>query len=186
MPLKSRIPVVDEKHLTAEQLRVSQEIQAGPRGGVRGPFKLLLHSPVLAQKIQELGQTIRWETQFDRRLVELAILLVARSLKSNYVWKFHVAICNRDALLSSEILGALEEGRFPTALADDAATVYNFVQELLSTHSVSQDTLNRAIEIFGEKGVIELTSIIGYYHIGTLLANVAELTEEDESAEGAN
>jgi 4-carboxymuconolactone decarboxylase len=180
VPLKSRISVVDEQNLTPAQLRVFQEIQAGPRGGVRGPFKLLLHSPILAQQIQQLGEIIRWKTQLDRRLVELAILLVAQDLKSNYVWQFHVVICNRDALLSPDIIRAIEEGRAPDAMDDEEAAVYYFTRELLKERTVSCITLNRAIDKFAEKGVIELTSIIGYYHIGALLANVAELSEDDE------
>ena len=67
-----------ESELNPEQLKVYRELMAGPRGGVRGPFNALLRSPVLADRVQKLGEFLRFETltlcPIDTRCMDVSIM----------------------------------------------------------------------------------------------------------------
>src|SRR5690349_7282318 len=52
--------------------------RGGPRGGVRGPFAVLLRSPELADLVQKLGEHLRFHSTLPPRLNEFAILINAR------------------------------------------------------------------------------------------------------------
>ena len=73
----SRVPEVSEAAMTPEQRRVADAIAGGPRGSVRGPFKVLLHSPQLADCVRALGAYVRFHCKVPWKLRELAILVTA-------------------------------------------------------------------------------------------------------------
>lgn len=173
----SRITLLQRADLDAEQARVYGEVASGPRGVVRGPVLLWLHSPGLAARAQKLGELLRFGTVFDERLSELAILLTARHADCHYVWFNHV---NRavDAGLSADIVDAIRERKEPTFERDDEAAVYAFVRESLS-FKVSDAALERVKALFGDRGAIELGSIVGHYLHGAVTLAIAELDLPD-------
>ena len=75
--------------MTDEQKRVYESIAGGPRGGVRGPFNALLRSPELADRVQKVGEYLRFNSALPPRLNELAILINARFCGSRYEWYAH-------------------------------------------------------------------------------------------------
>lgn len=173
--MKSRIALPREDAMSAAQREVFDLIASGPRKGVRGPLRLLLHSPEMARRVQSLGEFLRWSTVLDNRLVELAILLTARHLKSDYVWKFHRSLVEDNDLFPRHVVDALLRHEEPDFGAADEKAVYHFARELLQHGRVGQGSLDEVVRLFGDRGVVELTTVIGYYHIGSLLVNVAEL-----------
>ena len=51
-----RFTTLTPETMTADQKRVADAIQSGPRGaGLRGPFNALLRSPELCDLVQRLG-----------------------------------------------------------------------------------------------------------------------------------
>jgi 4-carboxymuconolactone decarboxylase len=50
--------------------------------------------------------------------------------------------------------------------------VYNFGTELLNTKQVSDPVFKAAVDKFGERGVVDLVSVMGYYHLVSMLLNV--------------
>ncbi|MPZ45040.1 MAG: hypothetical protein GEV05_16910 [Betaproteobacteria bacterium] len=88
----ARLQPVETSKLTAEQRQVYDVIAAGPRGGVRGPFLALLLVPELANRIQHLGELIRYDTTLGRKLSELAIIVTARGLRCHYEWYSMIAM----------------------------------------------------------------------------------------------
>jgi 4-carboxymuconolactone decarboxylase len=73
-------------------------------------------------------------------------------------------------------MAALADGRRPERMADDEALVYDFSLELQDNQSVSDATYARALEKFGEPGIVEMASIQGYY---TYLAMVMSAARDD-------
>jgi 4-carboxymuconolactone decarboxylase len=51
-----RFPNLEPERMSEAQRRVHDAIAGGPRGGVRGPFAVLLRSPELADRVQKLGE----------------------------------------------------------------------------------------------------------------------------------
>jgi len=158
----SRLPPIDPSQLTPEQRKVHDAIASGPRGGVRGPFLALLHVPELADRIQHLGELIRYNTSLGRKLSELAIITTARGLRCDYEWFAHAKIA-ADSGVSAEAIEAIRTGRDPGLADPKEMLVYRFARELVSEQRVSDATYEAATKTFGTTGTVELAAMVGYY-----------------------
>lgn len=165
----SRIP---QEQWNEEQKKVAAAIVAGPRGEVRGPFIALLRSPGLAGPIQQVGEYLRFRSPLDRRIAEMATLMAARHWTQQYEWQSHHTHAMK-AGLNPAIAQAIAEGRRPAGMAGDEEALYDLLTEALHNKSVSDMTYDRALDVFGEQGVIELLAVAGYYAMLALILNVA-------------
>jgi 4-carboxymuconolactone decarboxylase len=172
--LPPRLPPLDEAGLTEAQRRVAQAIASGKRGGVRGPFHALLRSPELADRVQRLGAYLRYESALDPRLAELAILVTARHWGAQYEWHAHRPIAI-GAGLAPEVADAIAAGLRPEALAHDEAAVYDFCRELHEGKGVGDATWERALARLGERGVVDLVGLCGYYALIAMVLNAARV-----------
>jgi 4-carboxymuconolactone decarboxylase len=158
----SRLPPVEPAKLTPEQRQVYDAIAAGPRAGVRGPFLALMHLPELADRIQHLGEYLRFKTSFQPRLSEFAILLTARHYTCQYEWQAHEPHA-RTGGLAHGIIDAIKERRRPEAMQADETAVFEFTTELLRNGKVADAVYESTVKAFGTRGAIELGALIGYY-----------------------
>lgn len=178
--MQQRIAYPDLDDLSNEQQSVADEIASGPRGQIRGPMLLWLHSPELAGRGQKVGEFLRWGTVFDARLSELAILVTARHCNCHYVWRNHFELALRNGL-SESVVEAIKQRRSPVFEKDDERVIHDFASQLLSRQNVLDETVSEARELFGERGVIELTALIGYYQMGAYSLAVARVPLVDGS-----
>ena len=166
----ARLPDVDPANLNSEQRKVYDAIASGPRGGVRGPFLALLHVPELANRVQHLGELIRYNTSLGRKLSELAIIVTARALRCQYEWYAHAKLA-AEAGLPAVAIEAIRTDQDP-ALADaKEQLVYQFVRELASTRRVSDATYDAVTKTFGTVGAVELAGMVGYYSMLAMTLN---------------
>src|ERR1700712_3691560 len=70
-----RFPTLTLDQMTPDQRKVAEAIMAGPRKGLGGPFNTWLRSPELADKLQQVGEHLRFHSSVPPRLTEFAILL---------------------------------------------------------------------------------------------------------------
>ena len=173
-----RLAPIDEQSLTPEQRRVRDTIAAGPRGGARGPFPALLRSPELAQRAAYLGEFLRFNTSLPPRLSEMAILITARAWTAQYEWFAHAPLAIKGGL-SEKIVAAIAERRRPEGMQPDEAALYEFCTELHHDHGASDATYARAVEAFGERGVVEIIGLSGYYVMVAMTLNVAQVPLPD-------
>src|SRR5262249_42619956 len=157
----SRLPAIDPEKLNPEQRKVYDSIASGPRGGVRGPFLALIHVPELTNRIQHLGEYLRYNTSYPPRLSELAIIIAARHFNCQYEWHAHAQLAVKGGL-NPAIVDAVKEQRRPSGMQADEMAVYDFATELVGKGKVSDATYRRAVETFGIKGAVELAGLIGY------------------------
>ena len=172
----SRLPPLEPDQLAPDQRRVYDSIASGPRGGVRGPFLALIHVPELTDRIQHLGEYLRYDTSFPPRLSEFAILITARHYTCNYEWQAHEPHAQKGGLAQG-IIDAIRQRRRPDGMQPDELAVYAFTTELLGNGKVSNIAYDRVANAFGTRGAVELGALIGYYiMIGmTLLAHEVAL-----------
>ncbi len=158
----SRVPDLSAGERTPEQSRIYEEI-AGPRGGVvRGPFAIWLRNPELADKANQLGNVLRIKGLLDKRLFELAILVVARSWTAQYEWYAH-AQAALAAGLDAAIVDSLREGREPVFSRADERLVYKVSRELQTQRALGDATYREAEALLGLPLLIELISVVGFY-----------------------
>jgi 4-carboxymuconolactone decarboxylase len=167
-----RLPPLPESSLSPAQKSAAAELAAGPRGAVFGPFVPLLRSPDFLSPLQKVGEYLRYKSALPPRLSEFAILLVARRWNQQYEWHVHAPIAERSGV-PGEHVRAVAEGRRPDGMADDQAVVHDFLQELQANRGVSDTTYGRAVELFGERGVVDLCGLCGYYTTLAMVMNVA-------------
>jgi 4-carboxymuconolactone decarboxylase len=169
--------------MTPAQKTMIEHLVAGPRAGANGPFNVLLRSPEMGDLAQQFGAATRFNTSIQKKLNELAIIITARHWTSQYEWQAH----HRAALeagLSPAIADAIAQGKRPAGMQADEQTVYNFCTEMLTTKQVSDATFKATREAFGERGIVDLIGVMGWYQTVSMLLNadrypVAEGTQPE-------
>jgi 4-carboxymuconolactone decarboxylase len=166
-----RFPLLTEATMTPRQRESYQAIVSGPRQGARGPFNALLRSPEVADRVQKVGEYIRFQSTIPASLNEMAILITGRFWGAQYEFWAHSRLA-RTAGLPDSIIDAIAEGRRPAPMSDEQRVVYEFCTELFRDKAVSDRTFHAASERFGEAGVIDLIAACGYYSIVSMVLNV--------------
>jgi 4-carboxymuconolactone decarboxylase len=167
-----RLPRLAPEVLTEEQKRLEAEIAATPRGNMRGPFEAMQRSPGFMGPTARLGSYIRYESPLEFRIREIAALMGARFWTQQYEWHVHVPNALK-AGVDQSIIDAIRDGYKPPRMAADEEVVYQFMTELLNNKGVSDPTYARALELFGEAGIVDLVGTVGYYVMIGMIMNVA-------------
>jgi len=157
--------------LTPEQKTMVEHLFAGERGGMNGPFNVTLRSPEMGDLAQKLGAQLRFHSSLSNRLNEMAILMTARFWNAQYEWSAH----HKNALtagLSPAVIEAIAAGKRPASMQPDEEAVYNFGDELLRTREVGDAAFKAAVDKFGERGVVDLTGVMGYYCFVSMMLNI--------------
>lgn len=134
--------------------------------GLWGPVAMWIYSPEMVEHIFPASTYLRFGTEKDQRLTELAILATARELRSQYEWTAHeppaleaglepeiVELVKRRGSLDADIPGLGERERI----------IIRMAREAISEERVGSETFARAREMFGDRGVMDLAGLIGYY-----------------------
>jgi 4-carboxymuconolactone decarboxylase len=160
--------------MTPAQRSVADSIMSGPRQKMSGPFNAWLRSPELADRFQKVGEYVRFKTSLDKRLNEMAILMTAQYWGASYEWYAHAPLAAK-AGLAPETIKALGEGKKPDTMKDDEAIVWEFTTQLRRDHGVDDAIYARALEKFGENGIMDLVGVNGYYDAVSMTLNVAHV-----------
>jgi 4-carboxymuconolactone decarboxylase len=174
MPRRSRLPPIPPEQLTPEQTLAADELVAGRRGAVIGPFIATLRSPELTRRLQHLGEYIRYQAALPEALREMAILLTAYEWRQGFEWEVHAPLAAK-AGLSTAAIGAIAEGRVPDQMDRGETLIHDVVTQLHRTHAVSDTTYEAAVAEFGEQGVVDLIALVGYYTTLAMVMNVAQI-----------
>lgn len=171
-PLRGdRFKPLTAAEMTPEQKAMVDAILAGPRTSLNGPFNVMLRSPDLGDRLQKVGEYVRFKTSIPPRLNELAILVTARAWTAQYEWYAHQQYALK-AGLPPVVIEEIAAGKRPSKMESDEEAVYNFTRELIDTKQVSDANFNAVKDKFGERGVVDLIGLVGYYHIVSMLLNV--------------
>lgn len=171
---QERLPPVPAEQWTVEQRRAMEAFTtarglAAPAGG---PFPVLLRSPEVMERTRAMGDYLRYKSALPPRLSEFVILLTAREWSQEYEWNVHHDVALKAGVPQSTI-AALAAGRRPDAMSAEEAALYDFCSELLRDRRVTDAAYGRVLQLFGERGVVDTTSLVGYYSSLAMMLNVA-------------
>jgi 4-carboxymuconolactone decarboxylase len=178
---KDRFPVLTPEQMTPAQKQVADAIASGPRKGLGGPFNAWLRSPEMADRMQKLGEQVRYRSSVPAKLNEFAILITARAWNAKYEWYAHYPLALQ-AGLEPAVAADLAQGRRPTAMGPDEAAVYDFCTELRRDRQVSDATFAAVQKLLGDQGVIDLIAVNGYYDMVSMTLNTAQVRTPDGGA----
>jgi 4-carboxymuconolactone decarboxylase len=171
-PLQDRMPPLARESMDELQRAAADELITGPRKGVKGPFIPLLRSPRLLAPLQKAGEYLRFDSALPRRVSEFATLVVARQWTQQFEWFVHVPLAQQEGT-SAGTIEALRIGRRPSTMSAEEAFVYDFILELTAHRGVSDAMYGECIERFGERGMIDIVGLIGYFALVSMVLNVA-------------
>lgn len=159
--------------LDAAQQAAADELIKGPRRGVYGPFRPLLHRPALLSAVAKVGETLRYQGSLDSALREWTICVVARELSNVFEWDMHVPLAQAAGVPAGALM-ALESGQpLPANLRGDLVLACESARELIAAHRLREDTYARALAQWGEATLVELLTLVGYFAQVCWLMNVA-------------
>jgi 4-carboxymuconolactone decarboxylase len=190
----SRIELLSPDRQTTEQRELYHAIRSGrrgqataapgrqspgggltdERGALVGPFNAWLLAPQVGDRIQRLGEAIRFSSSLPQNVLEVAILVGAREWRAEFEWWAHVRLARR-AGVAPEVIAAIEAGTEPAFTDDGEAIAHRFSGELLTRREVSDETYAAARERLGEGGVMELVALLGYYTLVAMTLNVFQV-----------
>ena len=176
----TRLNILNKDQMAPNQKRIHDEIVAGPRGGIVGPFNALLHSPGIAAPAQEMGAYLRFESPIPAKLREFAILITARFWGAQFEWHFHAELATKEGL-SEETIQAIAVRDRPSRMDSTESIIYEFCVELLERKEVSDASYAKALELLNEQGVVELVGIVGYYGMVSLVLNAFRVPAPDNA-----
>lgn len=168
-----RFPQLTMDQLDARQKPLGEQVMKVSSVGLAGPYNPMMRSPVLGQKLFDLFAYLRWDTSVPVKLNEFAIIIIGRQWRSQVEWFAHAPLAQK-AGLSPDIIADLKANKRPANMAEDEATVYDFVTELTTTHKVSDETFTRAKKIFNDQQIVDLTAVAGNYVMVAMLLAMAE------------
>src|ERR1700731_3892742 len=137
-----RFPQLTPETLTDAQRPLAEQIMKISRVGIAGPYNALLRSPVMAQRMYDLLDYLRWHTSVPTRLNEFAILIQGRLWRSQVEWYAHAPLAIK-AGLSAQIVADLKANKRPQGMQPDEDAVYDFCIELSTKREVADATFAR-------------------------------------------
>ena len=177
-----RLPQPTRESVKEELRDVFDEVSAGPGGVGTGPMSVLKNSPELARRAIPLFNFLRNESSLPQHVRELAMLTTARAMDCQYIWNAHAAL-GREAGLTNNLVNSIRDKKPLPRLSAEEAAVVNCSTEFFSTHRVSENTFDAVLNLFGAQGLVELTSLMGYYAMLAFNANAVDLGLPHESNE---
>jgi len=164
------------KPLTYEEMTPAQKtmidhLLAGERQNLGGPFNVLLRSPEMGDLAQQYGASMRFRAGLPKTALETVIIVTARYWTAQFEWQAH----KRAALqagVSPSVVDAIANGARPVGMPPEVEVAYTFIAELLKTRQVSDATFKAAKDKFGEKGVVDIIGLSGWYSMVSMALNV--------------
>jgi 4-carboxymuconolactone decarboxylase len=163
--------------LTPEQEQMAVHLKTPPRNSALngGPFNAYARSPGLGLLLLKVSDYVRFNSSLPPRLSEFAIMIAARQWSQPYEWRAHYPLAIKGGL-DRQILVDLGAGTRPQGMKEDETALYDFCTELYRDKNVSDTAFKAALAKFGERGVMDLIGIIGYYDIASMALIVQKTT----------
>jgi 4-carboxymuconolactone decarboxylase len=162
----TRFTPLKAEELTPAQKAWADMIAAPPRNArfTAPPYRAYIRNPDLAPKLSALSEYLRWNTSLPPRLSELAILITAREWTAQYEWFAHYPLALKGGL-DPNVAEAIAAGKRPDSMKDDEAALYDLATALYRDRKVSDPVYKAALDKFGERGIMDIIGIIGYYDL---------------------
>src|SRR6266571_8679622 len=162
----TRFAPLKADELTPPQKAWADMIAAPPRNAkfVNPPYRAYIRNPDLAPRLSALSDYLRWNTSLPARLSEFAILITARQWTAQYEWFAHYPLAMK-AGLDPQVAKDVASGVRPQAMKDDEAALYDLAMALYRDKKVSDEIYRAAQQKFGERGIMDIIGLIGYYDL---------------------
>lgn len=174
----SRLPATERDALAPEDQAVWDRI-AAVRGGVRGPFGVLIHVPQLADQVRALEDHFRFDAQLPAVDRELVILVAAREMEARYAWARHEHRAHEEGT-RREAVDAVRTNAPLDGLTKRERLLVDITRSLLRTRRLSDAQYAEVQTELGERQLIELVALAGHYSLIGLTVGAFEIPQPDD------
>jgi 4-carboxymuconolactone decarboxylase len=172
-----RLPLPRRDELGPEAQAAYDRIAAPGSGnlrGLRGPGGIQLHSPELSRHARPLNRYLRFDSGLGGRIRELAILVTARELDSQFEWAAHEDEARREGVAPS-VIDVVRYRRDLAGLDEGDAVVIALGREIFGARKVSSQTYARALALFGRRKLVDLIALMGNYAATAVLLTAFDM-----------
>lgn len=160
-----------------------ERIRGARRGRLINVYKLLLHSPALAESWFAHNNAVRWKTALDGRLRELVIVRIGHLTRVAYIVGQHVPNLALPEGLTLEECEALKEWEGSAFFGARDRAVLAYADAMTRDIQVPDAVFAAMAPHFDERGIVELTVLIGTYNMH---ARVMQALDIDPERPGRN
>jgi 4-carboxymuconolactone decarboxylase len=168
-----RLKLLSPGEMNEDQKQTYDESITGKRGAPPAPMMAWLNSPEMARHATRLGGVLRFDTIFPAKLSEIAILVTARHWTSHYEWFAHKRLALKGGM-DPKIIEAIRDRRTPEFDDPKGKIIYEVAKSLHEGHGVSKPLYDEAVKLVGERGVVEIIGLCGYYTMVSMTLNTFE------------
>src|SRR3954467_5023164 len=165
-----RLKLLSPGEMSPAQKETYDESIAGKRGAPPAPMMAWLNSPEMAPHATRLGAVLRFDTMFPAKLSEIAILVTARHWTSHYEWYAHKRLALAGGM-DPQIIEDIRHRRAPRLDDPKAQASYDVAKSLHETHVLPKPLYDHATKLLGERGLVEIIGLCGYYTLVSMTLN---------------
>jgi AhpD family alkylhydroperoxidase len=173
----ARVSYVDD-NTNPELAELAGRIRGARRGKLINVYRLLLHSPGLAESWLAYNNAVRWRTGLDGRLREIVIIRVAHLNGAAYVVKQHVPELALAEGLTRAECDALADWHSSAFFDERERAALAYTDAVTREVAVPDAAFAPLREHFGERQIVELTVLIGTYNMQTRVLRALAIDPE--------
>ena len=173
----ARVELLEEKK--HPELAKSIAKIKGARGGrLINIYRLMLHSPALADAWFELNQAVRYGTEIDGQSRELAVIRVAILNDVEYVQRAHGPAYALKEGLTPEQVDAVADWQPSKLFSAPQRALLAYTDAMTREMNVSDAVFAEVRKHFTERQTVELTMLIGAYNMLTRFLKALKVDPE--------
>jgi len=173
----ARVPLLEEKD-HPELVESIARIKGARGGRLINIYRLMLHSPALANAWFDLNQAVRYGTEIDGQSRELAVIRVAIQNDVEYVQRAHGPAYALKEGLTPEQVAALENWRPSKLFSEPQRALLAYTDAMTRDIDVPDDVFAEVRKYFTERQTVELTLLIGAYNMLTRFLKALKVDPE--------
>lgn len=169
-------PIQEAEH--PELAELIAKVRGGRRGQLLNPYRMLLHSPDVANSWFEHIGAVRWKTELDSRTREIAIIRVGLLNDVEYVVKTHLEQYAIQDGLTQQQCDDLPDWERSSAFDDAQRAALAYTDAMTRDVQVSDEVFNELKRHFSERQIVELTVLVGTYNMHTRVLRALQVDPE--------
>lgn len=178
----SRLPLLGRDDLDAEGQSAWDYIVGDGEAPRTGPVPTSMYSPAIARAWSDINGFLRYNGDLSPRHTEVAILVAAWETEQQYEWSSHEPAALRFGAPQA-VVDAIKYDREPVGLSPEETLIIRLGRQLMREHRVDSQLYAEAVELFGEKGLVEMVTVMGdYVMVGMVLTTINQQLPPDRPA----
>jgi 4-carboxymuconolactone decarboxylase len=171
--IMARLPFPSDTDAFSDETREAVRYIQSTRGSMPPPSSYLTYAGKAGVLLSDLVEHLRYRTTLTDAEIELAICTSVRAADVDFIWNAHVKL-GLKAGVREEAINAIDTFTSLDDLTQDEALIIGYGRELLEERKVTDETFEAVRARYGDKGLMELTAVMGVYQMNATILRALE------------